>query len=234
MTKMRTALVGLTAASLLGLPAAALASGPTAAVHPATARHVTSIRWMAFGHIHAAGSPMTLLGQVTSTAHGRHGALASVQVKLYRQLGANPNWVYLGAQRTGSGQVPRFRFVTESRQNANYKVVFAGNASFAPTGRVTWLEVYRLFNGKIHDGSGAATYQGNVTPAYAHKSITLQKRSCATCSYVDYKTGTTGLGGAFSFSLPAPPRARWWWRVTVPGNAGFIRSYGGTITTQLH
>jgi hypothetical protein len=33
--------------------------------------------------------------------------------------------------------------------------------------------------------------------------------------------------------LPAPPTGRWWWRVTTPGNAGFIRSYGGTISTQL-
>ena len=232
MTKMRAALVGLTVAGLLGLPAAALATTATTGAHQAEARHATSIRWMAFGHIHAAGAPMTILGQVTSRAHGQQGALASVQVKLYRQLGANPNWVYLGAQTTGSGLLPQFRFVTLSRMNAHYKVVFAGNTSFLPTSKITWLDVYRLFNGQIYDGPSAATYKGNVTPFYTHKPITLQKRSCATCSYVDYKSATTGTNGAYSFSLPAPPTGRWWWRVTTPGNAGFIRSYGGTISTQ--
>jgi hypothetical protein len=233
MTKMRAVLVGLTAASLLGLPAAALATAPMSGAHQAVTRHATGIRWMVFGHIHAVGSPMTLVGQVTSRAHGQHGALAGVQVKLYRQLGANPSWVYLGAQTTDGGDLPQFRFVTESRQNAHYKVVFAGNATFAPTSKITWLDVYRLFNGKIYDGAGAATYKGNVTPFYTRKPITLQKRSCATCPYVDYKAATTGINGAFSFDLPAPPTGRWWWRVTTPGNAGFITSYGGTISTTL-
>jgi hypothetical protein len=233
MSKMRVALVGLTAVALLGLPAAAVASSPATGASQALTRHATSIRWMASGHIHAAGAPMTLVGQVTSRAHGQHGALAGVQVKLYRQLGASRTWVYLGAQTTGSGSLPEFRFVTMSRQNSNYKVVFAGNPSFAPSSKTTWLEVYRSFNGRIYDGAAAATYKGNVTPFYTHKPITLQKRACAACPYRTYKTVTTGLNGAFSFALPAPPRARWWWRVTTPGNAGFIRSYGGTITTQL-
>jgi hypothetical protein len=232
MSKLRATLAGLTAAGLLGLPAAALATTPVEGVQQAATRHVTGIRWMAFGHIHAAGEPMTLIGQVTSRAHGQRGALAGVHVKLYRQLGASRTWVYIGSQTTGSATYPEFRFVTESRQNANYKVAFAGNAAFAPTSGVTWLEVYRSFNGRINDGAGAATYHGTVTPFYTHKPITLQRRSCASCSYVNYKSATTGLRGVFSFDLPAPPSGRWWWRVTTPGNAAFIRSYGGTITTQ--
>src|SRR6187399_874406 len=98
MKKMRAALVGLTAASLLGLPAAALATAPHAGVQQVQTPHATSIRWMAFGHIHAAGTPMTLIGQVTSHAHGVHGALAGVQVKLYRQLAGLSTWIYLGTQ----------------------------------------------------------------------------------------------------------------------------------------
>jgi hypothetical protein len=169
---------------------------------------------------------------VVSSAHGQRGALAGVPVKVYRQLGASHTWVYVGAATTGRGALPQFRFVTPSRQNALYKVVYAGNASFAPTSKITWLEVYRLFNGRIHDGRSAALYRGNVTPFYTHKPVTLQKRSCATCPYVDYKSGVTGTNGAFSYSLPAPPSGRWWWRVTTPGNAGFIRSYSYTVSTQ--
>jgi len=232
MTKMRAALVGLTVAGLLGLPAAALGSAPATVVDQAAAVHKTSIRWMAFGHMHAAGTPMTIIGQVASRAHGTRGALAGVQVKLYRQLGASRTWVYLGSATTGSGLIPRFQFVTLSRMNANYKVAFAGDDSFGPSSDVTWLEVYRLFNGHIYDGRSVATYKGNVTPYYTHKPITLERRSCASCPYVDYKSGLTGTNGAFSFALPAPAHGRWWWRVTVPGNPGFIRSYGGTLTTE--
>jgi len=231
MTKLRAVLVDLTAAGLLGLPAAVLATTPATGVQQA-ARHQTNIRWMASDHIRAANYPFALVGQVVSSAHGQRGALAGVQVKVYRQLGASDTWVYVGAATTGRGALPQFRFVTPSRQNALYKVVYAGNASFAPTSKVTWLEVYRLFHGGIRDGRAAAVYHGNVTPFYTHKPVTLQKRSCATCPYVDYKSGVTGTNGAFSYSLPAPPSGRWWWRVTTPGNAGFIRSYSYTVSTQ--
>lgn len=233
MTKIRALLVGLTGLSLLGLPAVASAGTPSTGFDQAVIRHQTSIRWMAFRHIHAAGAPMALIGQVAAFAQGHHGALAGVQVKIYRRLDGNSAWVYQGTRTTGSGALPQFRFETVTRQNAHYKVTFAGNASFAPTSKITWESVYRSFNGRIFDGAGAATYRGNVTPYYTHKPIALQKRSCASCSYVTVKRTTTGTNGAFSFALPAPPQARWWWRVSVPPTAAFLASYGGTFTTEL-
>lgn len=233
MTRIRALLVGLMAMGLVGLPGAVSAGTPSSGFDRAVIRHQTSIRWMAFGHIHAAGSAMTIVGQVASFAQGHRGALAGVQVKLYRRLDGNSTWVYQSAQRTGTGTLPQFHFRTVTRQNAHYKVVFGGNASFGPTSEVTWGTVYRLFNGKITDHSGAATYAGNVTPFYTNKPISLQKRSCATCSYVTVKRATTGTNGAYRFSLPAPSNGRWWWRVAVPGTVAFIPSYGGTITTEL-
>jgi hypothetical protein len=233
MSKMRVTLVGLTAAGLIGVPAAALATS-TGVFHQEASRHATSIRWLPFRHVHAAGGPMTLVGQIVSRAHGERGAVAGVDVKVYRKLSGTSTWRYLGTTTTDTGVLPRFRFVTPSAQNAHYKVAFAGTSSYAPSTKETWLTVYRLFHGRIIDGTASATYRGNVTPAYAHKGITLQKRSCATCSYVDYRQHVTGADGAFSFSLPAPPSGRWWWRVTVPGSTQFMPSYGGTISTQYH
>jgi len=230
MAKLRAVVVGVTAAALLALPAAASGVGGS---HQAAHRHATHILWMHFSHMHAADESLVLVGQVTSRVDGHRGALAGAEVKIYRQLDGNKPWVYLGARTTPNTDLPEFRFTTPSRQNAHYKVVYAGDASFAPTSEVTWLSVYRSFNGHIDDGTGAATYKGNVTPYYTHKPITLQRRTCPTCSYTPYKAATTGVGGAFSFSLPAPLHGRWWWRVTTPGTAAFIQSYGGTITTQL-
>ena len=78
----------------------------------------------------------------------------------------------------------------------------------------------------------AATLHGFVNPYYNHKVIWLQKRSCATCGYVTVKRATTGMRGTYSFSLPAPPTGRWWWRVAIPQTGAFIASMGGTFTTQ--
>jgi hypothetical protein len=92
--------------------------------------------------------------------------------------------------------------------------------------------VYRHFNAGIKDGPGAATLSGHVDPFYNHKVVFLQKRSCATCNYVTVKTVPTGTGGVYHFSLPAPAKGRWWWRVATPATGAFIASWSGTFTTQ--
>lgn len=198
----------------------------------AVTRHHTSIRWLDFAHIRAAGASTTVRGQVVGSAQGGHGALASVQVKLYRQLDGNSAWVYLGTRMTDNGAYPQFSFATSARQNAHYKVVFAGNALFLPSQDVTWLSVFRLFNGAITDGQNVATLHGHVSPFYTGKAISLQKRSCAACDYVTVKHAVTGAGGAYSFPLPAPATGRWWWRLAIPGTTAFMPSYGGTFSTE--
>jgi hypothetical protein len=222
----RTLLIGLTVAALTTLPAAAI-GGQDASLHP------TQIRWMAFDHIHPANTTMIITGQVSAHYGGNAGALAGVPVQVYRQLDGNPGWVLLGSTKTGTGAKPVFRFPTLARQNATYRVSYAGNDTFGASRRGTWLSVFRSFNGTIKDGTDAATLSGHVTPFYTHKSIVLQRRPCASCGYTDYKNATTGAGGTYSFALPAPPSGHWWWRVRIPGTAAFIASYGGTFSTTL-
>ncbi len=240
----RAILAGLTAAALVGLPGAATASTPTdahqpslvpalATTHLAVTRHRTTVRYLGFRHIRAYGYTVGVRGQVTGRAQGRRGALAGVQVKLFRQLNGNSTWVYLATQRTGTGAYPQFSFPTLARQNAHYKVVFGGNTSFQPSQNTTWLNVFRLFNGAITDGSTVATLHGHVTPYYTGKPIALQKRSCATCDYLTVKRATTGSFGAYSFALTAPTTGRWWWRVAIPGTTAYMPSYGGVFSTQL-
>ncbi len=243
MKTLRSVLIGLTATALLGIPGAALgasAAGPSSSADTgaalsrlAAARHSTSIRFLAFDHIRPASTQLGVKGQVAASVGGHQGALGGVQVKLYRQLNGNNAWVYLDTAKTSNGSAPAFFFNTFARQNAHYKVVFAGNSQFGPSGGITWLDTYRLFHGAITDGRGAATLHGHVTPYYTHKAISLQKRACAACGYVTIKKATTGNDGAYSFALPAPHSGRWWWRVVIPGTTAYIQSFGGTFTTQL-
>jgi hypothetical protein len=230
MKSTRSMVVGLGAVLVLGLSGTAFA-----AVQPATSvsqvQHPTTIRYLPFQHIQAATHTVVIRGQVAAHADGERGALGGVQVKLYRQLDGNAHWVFVAAQPTGNAAFPHFAFATPARQNAHYKVVFTGNSNFRGSEDTTWVSVYRSFNGRITDGQGSATLRGDVTPYYTHKPIWLQKRSCAACGYVTIKKVDTGVGGAYSFSLPAPPHGRWWWRLVIPGTGAYIASYGGTFTT---
>lgn len=239
---MRAIMAGLAAATLLGAPVAADASTATpGAAAPLSqsfsrlpeAQHASSIRFLTFNHIRGANQYMTIIGQVIGEGAGQHGALAGATVKIYRQLDGNSTWLYLGSTKTDDGAYPQFTYAVQARQNAHYKVTFAGDDTFAGSQGVTWLSVFRMFNGKMTDGSGAATLAGHVDPYYTHKTIWLQKRSCAACNYVTIKTTTTGAGGDYSFALPAPDSGRWWWRLAIPGTAAFIASFGATWTTEL-
>ncbi len=238
----RAFLVGLTSAALLGLPGAALANPPaqssapdqsTATMQMSVSRHRTAIRYLPFSHIRSYGSTVGIRGQVVGSAQGKRGALAGVQVRLYRQLNGNSAWVYQATRRTGTGPFPQFTFGAFARQNAHYKVVFGGNPSFQPSAKTTWLTVFRLFHGVITDGTNTANLHGFVTPYYTGKPIALQKRSCAACDYLTVKRTTTGTDGVYSFALPAPGSGRWWWRVAIPGTVAYMASYGGTFTTEL-
>ena len=245
MKTMRAILTGLAATALLSAPGATGAAGaatPSAGAAPhlaqslsrlAEAQRASSIRFLTFNHIRGANQYTTMIGQVVGEGAGQHGALAGAVVKVYRQLDGNSTWLYLGSTKTDDGAYPQFTYAVQARQNAHYKVTFAGDDTFAGSQGVTWLSVFRMFNGKMTDGPGAATLAGHVDPYYTHKTIWLQKRSCAACNYVTIKTTTTGVGGDYSFALPAPDSGRWWWRLAIPGTSAFIASFGATWTTQL-
>jgi hypothetical protein len=234
----RSLLIGLTVASLLGFSGSAVATAPPRglgadAAALAVPDHPTGIRFLGSDHIVAAGRTVHVRGQVIGRAGDRRGALAGAVVKLYRQFDGNSAWVYLGSQRTTDGVFPQFNFATLGRMNAHFRVVYSGNATFTSSEGASWVSIFRLFHPVITDGAGAATLHGHVDPYYNHKPIALQKRSCATCRYVTVKRTTTGMAGAYSFSLPAPLHGRWWWRASIPGTVNFIASYGGAFSTHL-
>jgi hypothetical protein len=247
MKKRQSALLGLIVAALLLGSGTAIGATPqpetmsgasvisarlATAGHQAAGQHPTSIRLLTFDHFLAAGGTMHVRGQVVSQLHGSRGALAGVDVTLYRRFNADSPWMRVGTDTTDNGATPRFIIPTPARMNARYKVVFAGDTTFRGSQVLTYVNVYRLFHGVITDGKDSASLHGSVTPFYNHRVIFLQKRSCATCSYVNYRHMSTGAGGAYRFSVPAPPKGRWWWRVAIPSTGAYIASHSGTYTTQ--
>lgn len=230
----RALLVGLSSVALLTLPGPADAASPPASVPhtvAATLRHDTSIRFLNFDHLRAYGRSTTIRGQVAVTIRGSQRAVAGVRVKLYRKLDGGSRWHYLDTRRTTTSSYPEFRFTASSIGNAHYRVRFAGNAQLQPSHRVTGVQVYRRISGRIEDRTGR--FHGRVTPAYAHRVIYLEKRSCGTCGWRTVRTDHTGRRGHYSFKVGAPHRGRWYWRVSTPATTRFIRSYSGVFTTRL-
>lgn len=237
---LRTTVVGLTAAALLVTPAAATAvapadsaaSGPTTQVAPATAaaRNNTWVRFLRFDHTRPWRGGVHIKGQVAARVAGQRGALRGVRVTLYRQLDGRSRWVRLARTTTSRTDRPKFRFDVRAKANADYRVVFRGNARFQPSRAATHVAVHRIFNAKLRDGTGR--FRGRVQPNYGNKIIYLEKRPCSTCSWHRVRSNRTGSLGYWRFKVGAPRSGRWWWRVSVPGSTAYIRSISGVFTTE--
>jgi hypothetical protein len=234
-TRVRAALVGLLAVAVVAVPGVAVGSTggfSLAGAHPT--QHSTAIHFLDFAHMRGSGIQTNIFGQVIGHEGGQHGALAGVTVTLDRRLVGTTSWIHQATDTTDTGTAPVFHFVVLTRQNADYRVTFAGTTDFAPSTATTWIEIYRFFNATIHPGGSTATLSGHVFPYYTHKPVALQKATCATCGFTTVKTISSGIDGTYSFALPAPGTGSWYWRVIAPKTDSFVRSYSGTYSSHLN
>jgi hypothetical protein len=244
MAILRTALVGGCAAALLTLSTAAtgaaystVATGASAPAGSPTAlesspaqlaRANTSVRFLNFDSTRGYGSVVTIRGQVVVPGQG---SIKNARVKLFRQIDGTKRWQYLQVTRTGSSKYPRFTFTARAVANAQYRAKFVGNANYQPARAGTPVSVYRLFHAALEDGTGR--FHGRVTPDYGSRRIDLHKRSCATCGWHRVRSAQTGGKGGFSFTVGAPQKGRWFWRVSTPASTRYIHSHSGVFTTRL-
>lgn len=234
MKLLRSALVGSCAAALLAMPTAPAAASPTAlapTAGEAGSRYDTSVRFLGFDHVRGFGSKTRVRGQVAATVNGQQGAVRGVRVKLYRKINGTTRWNYLQTKYTTNSDYPSFTFATNSVANATYQVRYPGNSNLQPSRARTKVFVHRHFHAQLEDRSGR--FHGRVTPNYGQRWVHLQKRACATCSWNQVRSTTTGDRGGWSFTVGAPRNGRWFWRVTTPASTKYIRSYSGVFTTEL-
>ena len=74
-------------------------------------------------------------------------------------IDSRSTWLPQTAQ-TDDGAYHRVLCGTRARQNAHYTVTFTGDGYAGRSELLTWLSVFRMFNGKMTDGPGAATLAG--------------------------------------------------------------------------
>lgn len=233
-SSVRFAAVGITAASLLSVPPGATASASpaneaAAETVLAAARYDTSIRFLDFDHTRRVGTTTTIRGQVTAKVGGSWGAVQGVRVRLYRKFAGTSTWQRLGGDYTSRQARPKFVFRARSKANAAYRVVFGGNKRLQSSRDITSVSVYRRIDARLQDGTGR--FHGRVTPHYGHQKVSLQKRSCGTCSWRTVRNQRTSSRGRFSFTVGAPRTGRYFWRASTPATKKFIRSYSGVFST---
>lgn len=231
MTRTRSIIVGVAATALLAVPGVAAASSGHGAAGR-TQLHRTEVHFLTFPHMGTHAVAENVVGQLIGFEGTHHGALADATVTLYSRNVGTTTWVRVESGQTSNTATPTFTLPFTTGQNADYKVTFGGNGTFAASQNTTWFEVYRTFNGIIHDGTNTATLTGHVWPYYTGKAVTLQKKTCGLCDFTSVKTITTGTDGAYSFALPAPPSGAWYWRLTIAGTTAYAQSWGATYSTQ--
>ncbi len=231
MKSVRSTLAAATAAGLLGLPLTASAA-PTpsdADVRQATMRYNTSIRFLNFDHTRGYGTSFHIRGQVVVPALG--GAVRGVRVTLYRKLNGSSHWARLTTRRTSQQARPKFRFTTAARANADYRVAYRGSNKLQPSRDATAVSVNRHFEAKLEDGTGR--FHGRVSPRYAHRIVSLDRRTCATCGWHRVRSQHAGRHGSFSFTVNAPRKGTYYWRTSTAASTRFIRSHSAVFTTRL-
>jgi hypothetical protein len=67
---------------------------------------------------------------------------------------------------------------------------------------------------------------GRVTPDFAEKLVSVQKKSCRTkkCGWSTWKKVRTNQRGRFRVKVPAPRDGRWFWRAETPATEHYART----------
>jgi hypothetical protein len=229
MKPLRTILVGACAAGLLVTSLAASAVSSAQPTATAATQYKSSVRFLDFDRTRAYGSTTHVRGQIVVPSRGE--AIRDLRVKLYRQFDGRSHWSYLGRGTTSHGRYAEFRFSVRSRANASYRIVFAGNRSLRGTDGSTAVNVHRVFDVTLEDGSGR--FHGQISPHYADHRVYLDRRHCGSCNWHRLKTGHTDSRAHFSFHTDAPRHGKFYWRVATPATTKYIHSYSSVFTTQL-
>ncbi|HET6877934.1 MAG TPA: hypothetical protein VFH38_10430 [Jatrophihabitans sp.] len=169
-------------------------------------------------------------GQVVYVADdGSQHAVEGTVVLKRRYLGTT-TWRTLGTDQM-SGFLPAFNFTVAATRNAQYKVSYAGNATYGPSSSSVVIKVARKVSATGKEPRPNVFFlSGRVTPSYAKKSVALMRKKCRSCAWKTYARQATSATSRYRFRLPVPSRGTHYFRVKVPPSVSYITSYSGTWT----
>lgn len=236
MTLRRLLLVSLTTFGLLSLPAVASAASAESDTMPAAkvaakgvakAGTPTRISFMQFDHSRVYGSDTVIRGQVLISG----GSVRATGIKLQRRYQGSTRWATIGTTDTTVPAYPRFTFTVRTNANAFYRVNYAGESGLLlPSSADTKVVAFRKVTTYVKSRQLVA--YGKVTPSYTGKRMTVQRKTCATCTYKAVRTIKVKAGSKYKTTLTAPANGRWWWRLVTRADKKFVASSSATIVTR--
>ncbi len=164
--------------------------------------------------------------------NGNPAGVAYLQV----YTSSNPVWTTIGTDEFPSTLFFDGDFTFT--ENAQYKVVYTGApARSAVEDTLLPAESVAIaapVTRKVAFSNPRGTLiKGKVTPDYGKKKIKVAKK--VGKQWRKYKTFKTTSAGKYRFTLPAPRRGKWTWRITVPGNAQYTKweTVGSTSRSRM-
>lgn len=166
------------------------------------------------------GGAFYVTGKVTDPNGGYDNAGGVAYLQVY--TASNPVWTTIATD-----DAPNTLFFDGDftfTENAQYKVVFSGAPATGPTTDTILAGesapiVAPVTRNVVFTNPKGTLIKGKITPDYGKKPIKVHKM--VGKKWKKYKTFKTTSAGKYRFTLPAPRRGRWKWRITVPGDARF-------------
>jgi hypothetical protein len=225
--RLQRLLAGLLGVSMLSLPGV-LAAAPAAAAAETASTQITlelEKKKMRYGDTFA------VAGQITATSDGGTGYVDSAPLALQRRL---PGQVWKTVQKTTStGYDGTFRLSVKAKQNARYRMSYAGETRGSDGAEVELqpstspernIRVARDFDLSSVKKGGGIILKGRVLPTYKKKVVQIQQRKCGKCRWKAYKKVRTDKRSRFSLRVAVPATATWDYRARTASTKAFINS----------
>jgi hypothetical protein len=154
------------------------------------------------------------------------------QITLQSRKAGSSTWKTLGTRADESS----FSFSPTSKGSVVYRVLYNGGTdgtyTFQSSSKDRTAKGSRHPHSKGVKSGGRLYYRGNVDPGWGHKPVTIQKKSCKSCSWRGYTTVRTSSTGGYSARIYAPSSGRWYFRSIVKATKPrFVQATGGVIYT---
>lgn len=157
------------------------------------------------------------------------GALPKATVRLYAQpVGQKHRDLVATALTSKSRGI--FRFDTNKpARKTSYTVEYVSKYVYASSKVSATVEVYRKITSQMAQNSdGTLTMRGSIAPKSPRKTVHLQRKTCASCSWSTIESRTASSDSKYAFRFSGPPRGTWYFRVVTPSDDGFRTSTSAT------
>lgn len=186
----------------------------------------TAIHWTRAHRRLTYGDQAVLEGQVVTS----DGAVGDATVDLYQRTAAADEWTYV-ASATTDPDSGLFGFgCLEPARTTTYRVVHEATVTLAYSQGERRVGVSRRMPDHLEQvGPNRFVFSGAVAPRYAGP-VTLERRTCAGCTWRDAASRRTGARSTWRFELDLTGLERdVVYRATIPADRRFARSVSDRV-----